>query len=219
MSRYETGLLAHVDYSQMEIRTIASLAGETDLLDAFEKGKDIHRFMASQIFNKTEDEVDDTERRYSKMLTFSILYGKTEYGVAMDFLGGDRNRAKILIDGFYNGFSKIKKYIDGQHEVVIDGGEYVRSIFGEKIFLRLVGVEIGEEKRIAQLKKYAVNYPVQSSASNIAGIGINRVNREAYQRGLKLKTYGFIHDAGDFDFDVTYRNKRWIWNGGCSTTL
>lgn len=209
-SRYERGLIAHVDYSQMEVRTIAALAGESMLLEAYKQGKDIHKFMASKIFDKPEDEIIDTERRYSKMLTFSLLYGKTEKGIAADFLGGDIRKAKSLINGFYDGFPKIAEFVQSQHQLVETGEDYIISIFGDRIPLRIGKAKTNEKdfenkfSEIGQLKRYSVNYPVQSSASHLAGLGISRVYKEAFERNLPLRVFGFTHDAGDFDFDAFY---------------
>lgn len=203
VSRYPNGLLAHVDYSQMEVRTVAALAGDKGLLEAYKQGKDIHRFMASQIFNKKEENVTGDERRYSKMLTFAVIYGETEYGIARDYFSGDIKKAKKLVGDFYKGVPDIARYIQNQHELIEKNIPYVRSVFGEKIFLKYVEKE--EQKEIdKQLKKYAVNTPVQSSASHIAGLGINRVNKEAFERCLPINVFGFTHDAGDFDFVVKY---------------
>ena len=201
MPRSSTGLLAHVDYSQMEVRTIAALAKEEELLKAYEQGRDIHRFMASRIFDRPEELIQETERRYSKMMTFSILYGKTEKGVAIDFLGGDFEKAKRLVNGFYEGFPKIAEFIKTQHQRVDDGQDYVRSILGERILLRIVGSD-NEGSRLSQLKRYAVNYPIQSSSSHLAAIGIHRTNLESFRRGLSIRAFGFVHDAGDFEFEA-----------------
>jgi hypothetical protein len=107
ISRFKHGLLAHVDYSQMEVRTVAALAGDKGLLEAYKQGKDIHRFMASQIFNKKEENITSDERRYSKMLTFAVIYGETEYGIARDYFGGDVKKAKKLVGDFYRGVPEI----------------------------------------------------------------------------------------------------------------
>lgn len=201
ISRYKNGLLAHCDYSQMEVRTIAAVANEVGLLNAYKEGKDVHRFMASKVFNKPEEEIEDGERRYSKMLTFSVLYGKTESGVARDFLHGDIEKAKELVNGFYSGFPKIAQFVKSQHNKVDKGENYVRSMIGEKI--NLGDGKHGGQASAHQLKRLAVNYPIQSTASHLTAIGINRVYREAFQRNLPIRAYGFTHDAGDFDFDAS----------------
>lgn len=200
--RFPNGLLAHCDYSQMEVRTIAALAGETTLIDAYKKGKDVHRFMASKIFNRPEDQIEDTERRYSKLLTFSLIYGKTKDGIARDYFHGDLEKAKKLVDGFYDEFSQIDKYIRKQHSKINQGVQFVRSLLGEKIML--IGEKHGEESGLGQLKRLSVNYPIQSTASHLTALGINRVNREAFRRNLPIRAFGFTHDAGDFEFEASH---------------
>ena len=201
ISRYKNGLLAHCDYSQMEVRTIAAVANEVGLLNAYKEGKDVHRFMASKIFEKPEEEIEDSERRYSKMLTFSVLYGKTESGVARDFLHGDLEKAKELVNGFYSGFPKIAQFVKNQHQKIDKGEDYVRSMIGERI--KLGDGKHGGQASFHQLKRFAVNYPIQSTASHLTAIGINRVYREAFKRNLPIRAYGFTHDAGDFDFEAS----------------
>ena len=213
MSKYTNGLLGHVDYSQMEIRMIAAIAEEKSLLEAYKNGKDVHRFMASQIFNKPESEVDTMERRYSKILTFRLLYGSSEQGIAKELFGGDLKKAKKIVADFYAGLPMISKFVKKQHKGVTNGIKYVRSILGEKIFLKILTK--GSERHIlSQLKKYSVNTPVQGSASHLAGLGVNGVNKEAFERNLPMGGFGFTHDAGDFDFfagilfdflDIIYR--------------
>jgi hypothetical protein len=201
ISRYENGLLAHCDYSQQEVRTIAALAGETGLLQAYEEGKDVHRYMASRIFQKPEDEITDTERRYSKMLTFSLLYGKTAQGIAVDFMNGDVKRAKKLVDDFFRGFPKIAEFVKNMHSRIEQGETFIRSILGERI--PIIG-DRSKKSELEAMKRYSVNYPIQSSASHITAIGINRVNKAAYRSGLPIRAFGFTHDAGDYDFKADY---------------
>lgn len=201
ISRYENGLLAHCDYSQQEVRTIAALAGETTLLEAYEQGKNVHTFMASRIFQKPEEEVTEEERRYSKMLTFSLLYGKTAQGIAVDFMKGDLRRAKKLVDDFFRGFPKIAEFIQKMHARIEQGDTFIRSVLGEKI--NIVG-DRGMKRELEAMKRYSVNYPIQSSASHITAVGINRVAKAAYKAKLPIRAFGFTHDAGDFDFRADY---------------
>jgi uracil-DNA glycosylase family 4 len=200
-SRFPNGLLAHCDYSQQEVRVIAALAGEEMLLQAYRDNKDIHRFMASRIFGKEEKDVTSAERKYSKMLTFSLLYGKGEEQIAIDFLGGDIGKAKKLFKDFFTAFPRISTFVKSQHAKVDQGERFVRSILGERIYLR---GDASTRSGLNQLKRYSVNYPVQSTASHLAAIGINRFNRAAFSQKLPIFTYGFTHDAMDVDFDTVY---------------
>jgi uracil-DNA glycosylase family 4 len=201
ISRYPNGLLAHCDYSQQEVRVIAFLAGENMLLQAYKENRDIHRFMASRIFSREEKEVSDAERRYSKMLTFSLLYGKGEEAIALDFLGGDVGKAKKLFKDFFTAFPKIASYVKDQHKKVSNGDRFVRSVLGERIYLR---GDSSTKSGLNQLKRFSVNYPVQSSASHLAAVGINRLNRAAFNKKMRVRAYGFTHDAMDVDLDALY---------------
>ena len=200
ISRYPNGLLAHCDYSQQEVRVIAALSGEEMLLQAYKEGKDIHRFMASRIFGKDEKDVTDPERKYSKGMTFGLLYGEGEEQVALDFFGGDIAKAKKLFKDFFSAFPKISTFVKSQHEKISQGERFVRSILGERIYLR---GDSSTRGGLNQLKRCAVNYPIQSTASHLAAIGINRFNRAAFSKKLPILSYGFIHDALDADFDTS----------------
>lgn len=202
ISRFENGLLAHCDYSQMEVRVIAALAHEETLLEAYKQGKDIHRYMASKIFNRPEEEITDTERRYSKTLTFSVIYGKGISGIAKDNFHGDVKKAEDLYNGFFNGFPGIDDFKNQGHRKIDDGEVYVESLLGEMI--PLMGNKHGLNTSINQLKRLVVNYPVQSTASHLTAIGINRVNKDAYKQKMLIRAFGFTHDAGDFDFSAEY---------------
>jgi DNA polymerase-1 len=190
----------------MEVRVIAALSKEETLLEAYRQGKDIHRYMASKIFNKPEEKITDSERRYSKTLTFSVIYGKGVIAIARDSLQGDIKKAEDLYNGFFNGFPGIDRFKNLGHKQIEEGqGEddyYVESLLGEKI--PLIGNKHGQNTSINQLKRLVVNYPVQSTASHLTAIGINRVNRDAYEHKLPIRAFGFTHDAGDFDFMTEY---------------
>jgi uracil-DNA glycosylase family 4 len=200
ISRYSNGLLAHCDYSQQEVRVIAALSGDEALLQAYVEGKDTHTYMASRIFGKAEKDVTPSERKYSKMLTFSLLYGKGEEQVAIDFFGGDMSKAKALFKDFFKAFPKIADFVKAQHKKIDAGERFVRSILGERIYLR---GDTSTRSGMNQLKRYSVNYPIQSSASHIGAVGINRFNRAVLLKKMPVRVYGFTHDAMDADLDTS----------------
>ena len=194
-SRYGDGLIVHYDFSQMEIRLLAVMAGEDNLLEAFENGEDIHAFIASFVWDKPQEEVTQAERRYSKMASFSIIYGKTSEGLGRDFLHGDMEKAKFIYEKFFGMFPKIKEFVESCHVSLVEDG-YVKTLWGDKIF---IDYNDDDRKALSEAKRHAQNYPIQSSASNVAGISSSRLNQYLLSQGMKSKIFSFTHDSSDID--------------------
>ena len=191
-SRFESGFLVHFDYSQMELRILAHLSRDPSLLEAYKQGKDIHRFVASAIWDKDEEEVSDSERRFSKLSTFSLSYGKSIKSFADDFMGGDLKSAKKLFNSFFKRFPRVKDWIEEQHRN--SHRHECQTIWGDPIQFRL-----HKDANENAAKRLSQNYPIQSSASNIAGVSISRIAKWIREHGLKTKLYCFTHDSCDAD--------------------
>ena len=172
--RTPTSLIAHYDYSQFEVRVLAGMANESALLKAFEEGADIHKRVASIIWNKPEDEVSASERRYAKGCTFSILYGKGVEAFAEEFMGGDVVAARNFFSDFFSVFSGIDRFVKEQHSTVEKDG-YVKTLFGDPLY-------IYKTHGNAHLRQ-AQNYPIQSTASSLAAIGIYNLYDNCKKKG------------------------------------
>lgn len=223
ISRYSDGIVIHADYSQMEVRVLAAVSQETQFLKAFEEGIDIHRFCASKVFGKPQDQITDFERRSAKAITFSILYGQSVEGLAKEHLRGDVELSKQLFSSLFDNFPRIRHFIKECHRSALEYG-YVKTIFGDKLFvgmpeegLRLPdrvkeaiiekGVYCEETESIpseilnsiAEALRAAQNYPIQSIASSLSAISMWNIFTRCRKENLIVHPNCFTHDSMDFD--------------------
>lgn len=210
--------------SQAEVRVIAKAAEDENLLNAFFKDADIHTFVASRVYNKPESEITGAERRFSKMAVFSLLYGKTEVGMANDFMQGDVARAKKLFSDFFSAFPTIKKFIRDKHREAFKTGQIV-TVFGdilnvdmpdfalelpEDVKERLLDdafdpkVKLSSESKmkIATALRHAQNYGIQSASSTLAALGIKGLSDYFLEIGSPAKIDCFTHDSSDMDVPI-----------------
>jgi len=187
-SRFVGGTILQPDYSQMEVRVLAYVADEKNMLDAFRRGDDIHEYNAQQISGKKE--VSKEERKFAKGATFSILYGGTEYSFASEYCGGDKGRARKIFNSFFKTFPSTKKYIERKHLEKEKTGK-VSVITNRFIAIR--------EKNEDKAKRQAQNYPIQASASDIVGSVFFDVCQFLLQKGYKSKPFLFTHDSDEID--------------------
>lgn len=199
LSRFPNGILIHMDGSQMEVRVLAAIAEEETLLEAFRQGKDVHRMVAAKVWKKEEKDVTSAERRFAKMATFSLLYGKTVEGFAQEFMGGDLTAATALFDDFFAAFPKVKKYIDESHEMLMATGE-VSTMWGDPIVIPFDPTSKGS---VNSAKRQAQNYRIQSTASNVMGVTLSRIARMRKRLDYLYRIFGFTHDSTDIDVPVT----------------
>ena len=183
-------LLLSADYSQIELRLMASLSGDEAMLQAFNSGEDIHRATAAKIFEKQLDEVTDDERRHAKTANFGIIYGISAFGLSQR-LGIPRAQAKSIIEGLLRSYPGMQAYIDNSVQGARDNG-YVTTVMGRKRFLPEIN------SRNAVLRGYAernaVNAPLQGSAADIIKLAMIRIDREISKRGLKSRMIIQVHD-------------------------
>ena len=134
MPRWKNGFFLHADFSQNEYRVFAALAGEEAIMQAFREGKDIHRFIATKVFNKPEKEITGAERNVAKRLSFGLLYGKGIPAIAEEYFRDDVKYAQSLFDMFFNMFPRIKAYMEEQKQMLFDKG-YITTVWGDPIYL------------------------------------------------------------------------------------
>lgn len=194
-SRYKGGVIFAPDYSQAEIRMIAGLSNCKTMIDAFINGMDIHKFNASKIFQVPLEEVTSAQRRYSKMFSFSILYGSTPEGAANDYLNGDVALAKSIFDDFYKAFPEIKDFIADMHDRMHKYGKVPVTKTG--MFIKIDPSDFRGD--VHKAERAAQNYPVQSCSSNVAGYVLSKANDYILDNNMRSKTILFIHDSLEFD--------------------
>ncbi|MBN2072418.1 MAG: DNA polymerase I, partial [Actinobacteria bacterium] len=159
-------LLLASDYSQIELRVLAHLSGDENLIDAFKRDEDIHTRTASEIFGIKYDEVGNEQRRMAKTINFGIIYGMTEYGLAARLSISD-DEARDYIDRYFKRYSGVKQYIKSLIDSAYRNG-YSSTMFGRKRYIRELGSSNGRLRSLGE--RFAVNTPIQGSAADIMKI-------------------------------------------------
>ena len=198
--RWKNGFFLHADFSQNEYRVFAALAGEEAIMQAFREGKDIHRFIASKVFNKPEKEITGAERNVAKRLSFGLLYGKGIPAIAEEYFRGDVKYAQSLFDMFFNMFPRIKAYMEEQKAMLFNKG-YITTVWGDPIYLPYDASSVSS---VHEAIRYAINYPTQSTASSAAALTGFELKKMARERKWELAIPGFIHDCLEGDFGHNY---------------
>ena len=178
------------DYSQIELRLIADLSGDRDMIDGFLSGDDIHRITASKIYNVPLAEVTDDERRRAKTANFGIIYGISAFGLA-ERLGIARAEAKKLIDGYFATYPHIRDYLEKAVEDARAHG-YVTTKMGRRRYLPDINSRNAVVRGFAE--RNAVNAPIQGSAADIIKVAMVRIFNEMERRRLRSRMIMQVHD-------------------------
>lgn len=186
----EGDLMLSADYSQIELRLMAELSRDPDMIEAFASGSDIHRATAAKIYHKTLDEVTDDERRHAKTANFGIIYGISAFGLS-ERLGIPRAEAKRLIDGYFESYPHIREYITNAIEQARERG-YVTTVMGRKRMLPDINSRNAVVRGYAE--RNAVNAPLQGSAADIIKIAMVNIYNAFEREGLKSRMLLQVHD-------------------------
>lgn len=183
-------LLVSADYSQIELRILAHISGDEALIEAFQKGEDIHALTASSIFGVPLEEVSEDLRRRGKTVNFGIVYGISEFGLAKE-LGISEEKAREYIEQYFQRFPKVKEYVERTIEEATRNG-YVRTIFGRK---RPLPELLSSNKMVREFgKRAAINAPVQGSAADLIKLAMIRIYRRFRERNLPARLLLQVHD-------------------------
>jgi uracil-DNA glycosylase family 4 len=182
------GLIISADYSQMELRVFASLAGEETMIAAFESGQDIHRMIAAMLLHKAPEDVLTAERRRIKTCVFGMIYGRGAKSIAAQEHISEAE-AQELIDKVFAQFPKLKEWIKGQHKY----GKKYNKVYSPFGFRRLLDRSLSDVER----NNRAVNTPVQGSASDIGVRGFTHVHTLLHRGCSKFRStlFGQVHDS------------------------
>ena len=182
------------DYSQIELRLMAHLSGDENMIEAFQSGKDIHAATAVKIYKVPLEDVTSEMRRRAKTANFGIIYGISAFGLAQR-LDISRTEAKELIDGYFATYPHIRDYIQECIDRAKQNG-YVETIFHRKRYL----ADINSSNSIVRgfAERNAVNAPIQGSAADLMKIAMIRVYEECKKAGLKSKMILQVHDELNF---------------------
>ena len=187
-------LFFSADYSQIELRVMAHLSQDENMINAFREGYDIHAATASTIYKKGIDEVTRDERTKSKRANFGIIYGITVFGLA-ERLDIERAEAKQLIDGFFQTFPQVHDYMERSKETVREKG-YAETIFHRRRYLPDILSRNATVRGFAE--RNAINAPIQGSAADIIKVAMVRIYNRFKQEGIRSKMILQVHDELNF---------------------
>lgn len=186
------------DYSQIELRLIAEISGEDNMIKAFQDGEDIHASTAAKLFNIPLEEVSKTQRGQAKTVNFGILYGQGAFALA-EQTGLSRSEAKQMIEAYYETYPKLKEYMAEQVKRARDIG-YVETILGRKRHLK--DINSGNFVVRAHAERNAVNAPIQGSAADVVKMAMIKIQKELEKEKLQTKMLLQVHDELVFESPV-----------------
>ncbi len=188
-------LIMAADYSQIELRIIASLAGDEHMIAAFANGDDIHAITAAKIYHVPLEEVSAEQRRNAKSVNFGIIYGISSFGLS-EQLHIPRKEAATLIDDYFKQFPKIKEYIDKNVAFAHEHG-YAQTLLGRRRYLYEINSRNAAARSFSE--RNAVNMPIQGTSADMIKIAMNRICAELSRLRLRSKMILQVHDELVFD--------------------
>lgn len=198
ISRGEGYKLMAADYSQIELRIIAALSHDENMIKAFKDGHDIHAATAAKVYNVNIDEVTRDQRSSAKAVNFGIIYGQSAFGLAQN-LGISRTEAKQIIDSYFEQYPTIKSYMDGSIAKAREHG-YVETIMKRRRYLKDINSANAVVRGFAE--RNAINAPIQGSAADIIKLAMIGVKSAMDNAKLKSKLLLQVHDELVFDVHV-----------------
>ncbi len=193
--RDENHILVAADYSQIELRLIAELSGDKNMIQAFTNGEDIHAATAAKVFGVPQAEVTREQRSNAKAVNFGIAYGQGVFGLAQN-LGISRGEAKEIITNYFAQFPGIKDYMEQSVQKARDTG-YAETMLGRKRYLKDINARNNVVKSAAE--RNAINAPIQGSAADIIKIAMIRIYKKLQEGKYKTKMLLQVHDELVFD--------------------
>lgn len=187
-------LFFSADYSQIELRVMAHLSNDDNMIEVFREGKDLHAATAANIYKKPIEEVTRDERTKSKRANFGIIYGITVFGLA-ERLDIDRTEAKQLIDGYFDTFPQVHDYMEKSKEIARQQG-YVTTLFGRRRYLPDINSANSVVRGFAE--RNAINAPIQGTAADIIKVAMIRIFQRFKKEGIKSKMILQVHDELNF---------------------
>ncbi|MGM0634578.1 MAG: DNA polymerase I [Bacteroidota bacterium] len=193
--RNEDYTLLAADYSQIELRIIAALSQEENMIEAFKNGEDIHASTAAKVFGVPLDEVTREQRSNAKTVNFGIIYGVSAFGLSNQ-TNLSRSEAKDLIETYYTTYPKLRDFIDNQVDFARENG-YVKTVLGRRRYLKDINARNKMVRSAAE--RNAVNAPVQGSAADIIKLAMIKIFEQLQQQQMKSKMLLQVHDELIFD--------------------
>ena len=195
IARNKDYFLMAADYSQIELRIIASLSNEENMINDFKKNEDIHASTASAVFNVPINQVSKEQRSNAKVVNFGIIYGVSAFGLSNQ-TNLNRTESKELIEKYFEKYPKLKQYINDQISFARNNG-YVETVLGRRRYLKDINSQNSVVRGAAE--RNAINAPVQGSAADIIKIAMINIQRKLSKGNYKSKMLLQIHDELVFD--------------------
>lgn len=188
-------LILSADYSQIELRIMASICEDETLMKAFQKGEDIHRSTAALVFNVKPEDVTPDMRRKAKEVNFGILYGIGPFGLKTR-LGISQTQAKEIIDNYFRTFKKVKDFMDNSILSAKEKG-YAETLYGRRRYLK----NINSNNRVVRQfeERVAINMPIQGTAADMIKLAMIKIHKELEKKKYKTKMVLQVHDELVFD--------------------
>ncbi len=193
--RDDNHLLVSADYSQIELRIVAAISGDEEMIRAFTENKDIHTATAAKVYGVEEIDVTPQMRRAAKAVNFGIIYGQSAFGLAEN-LSISRTEAKGIIDNYFIQYPSIKKYMDSSINFAKEFS-YVQTLLGRKRYLR--DIHSANQTVRGYAERNAINMPIQGTAADMIKLAMIKVQAAIKKSGLKSKMILQVHDELVFD--------------------
>jgi DNA polymerase I len=193
--------LISADYSQIELRIVAGISGDENMIHAFRENKDIHTATAAKVYNVSEDEVTKDMRRAAKAVNFGIIYGQSAFGLAEN-IGVSRTEAKSIIDNYFAQYPAIKGYMDRSINFAKEHG-YVETVMGRKRWLKDIYSANFTVRGYAE--RNAINMPIQGTAADMIKLAMIATHKELQKQQLRTRMILQVHD--ELVFDVPHEEK------------
>jgi len=182
--------IVSADYSQVELRIMAHISGDENLLRAFEGGEDVHRATAAEVFGRSLKEVTPEERRYAKVINFGLIYGMSAFGLAQQ-LGLERATAQAYIASYFMRYPGVDRYMKETRALAKEQG-YVETVFGRRLWLP--EIRSGNPARRSGAERAAINAPMQGTAADLIKLAMIAVQKWLDREKLSTKLIMQVHD-------------------------
>jgi len=191
-------ILVAADYSQIELRIMAHLSGDSGLLTAFREGMDVHSATAAEVFAVNPEQVSIEQRRSAKAINFGLIYGMSAFGLAKQ-LGISRGAAQNYVDLYFDRYPGVKQYMDKTQEKAREQG-YVETLFGRRLYLPEINSKNGQRRQYAE--RTAINAPMQGTAADIIKRAMISVDNVLLEQDLSAKMIMQVHDELVFEVET-----------------
>ncbi|MDP3920023.1 MAG: DNA polymerase I [Candidatus Omnitrophota bacterium] len=199
----KAGQLLAADYSQVELRILAHFSGDKNLTKAFNEDRDVHRFTATLLYGIPEEEVTREMRNVAKTINFSIIYGKTAYGLSQD-LKISISEADGFIENYFNRYAQVRDFLEAQKEKAREQG-YLTTLLGRRAYFPEINVRNMQIRQFAE--RAAINAPIQGTAADLVKLAMiaiqDRLEKEALESLMTIQ----VHDELVFDVPPAEREK------------